>query len=100
MATAGTAKNHRANPPGTPGDDDSIGALTVKFPTAYTNPFGLIAFVAALTWFSPAGFYDRVQSESIGRDVLVLALPGFETAAAVRPTATVHHVDAEAKKRK
>ena len=68
MDNAENAKNHGDNPPG---DDGSIGALTAKFPTAYTILFGLIAFVAALTWFIPAGLYDRVANEAIGRDVPV-----------------------------
>lgn len=45
--------------------------MTFRFPTAYTILFGLIVLVAALTWFVPAGSYDRVTSEALGRDVPV-----------------------------
>lgn len=50
------------------------------FPTAFTILFGLILFVAMLTWIIPAGEYDRVKNEELGRDVPV---PG-----------TYHQVDA------
>lgn len=45
--------------------------MTLKFPTAYTILFGLIILVAALTWIVPAGSYDRVTNEALGRDVPV-----------------------------
>lgn len=45
--------------------------LTSRFPTAYTILFGLIILVAALTWFIPAGQYDRVMSEEVGREIAV-----------------------------
>ncbi|RRJ84480.1 YfcC family protein [Aestuariirhabdus litorea] len=42
-----------------------------KFPTAYTVLFMLIAAVAALTWVVPAGQYDRVMNEDLGKEVPV-----------------------------
>jgi uncharacterized ion transporter superfamily protein YfcC len=48
-------------------------ALATRFPTAYTILFLLIVLVAALTWIIPAGKYDRVMNESVGREV---AVPG------------------------
>lgn len=47
--------------------------LASRFPTAYTILFALIALVAALTWIVPAGQYDRVMNEQVGREV---AVPG------------------------
>ncbi|MFN3579340.1 MAG: YfcC family protein [Pseudomonas sp.] len=47
--------------------------LATRFPTAYTILFLLIVLVAALTWIIPAGQYDRVMNESVGREV---AVPG------------------------
>ncbi|CAG18909.1 YfcC family protein [Photobacterium profundum] len=41
----------------------------LKFPSAYTILFGLIAVVALLTWIVPAGQYDRVMNESLGKEV-------------------------------
>jgi uncharacterized ion transporter superfamily protein YfcC len=41
------------------------------FPTAFTILFGLILFVAILTWIIPAGQYDRVTNEALGREVPV-----------------------------
>ncbi|UXX85247.1 YfcC family protein [Roseovarius pelagicus] len=43
------------------------------FPTAYTILFALIVLVAALTWIIPAGQYDRVMNEEVGREI---AVPG------------------------
>ncbi|WP_271948962.1 YfcC family protein [Ruegeria faecimaris] len=45
--------------------------MKLKFPTAYTILFALIALVAIATWFVPAGQYDRVANEALGRDVPV-----------------------------
>lgn len=45
--------------------------MTFKFPTAYTILFLLIALVAAGTWLVPAGQYDRVQSEALGKEIPV-----------------------------
>lgn len=42
-----------------------------KFPSAYTILFGLIAFMALLTWLVPAGQYDRQMNETLGREVPV-----------------------------
>ncbi|MGF1757895.1 YfcC family protein [Photobacterium sagamiensis] len=42
-----------------------------KFPSAYTILFALIAVVALLTWIVPAGQYDRVMNEELGREVPV-----------------------------
>ncbi|MGF1693019.1 YfcC family protein [Photobacterium kagoshimensis] len=42
-----------------------------KFPSAYTILFGLIAFVALLTWIVPAGQYERVMNEDLGKEVPV-----------------------------
>ncbi|APE30335.1 C4-dicarboxylate ABC transporter [Halomonas aestuarii] len=47
--------------------------LASRFPTAYTILFGLIILVASLTWIIPAGQYDRVMNEEVGRE---LAVPG------------------------
>ncbi|MCI2395986.1 YfcC family protein [Aliiroseovarius sediminis] len=45
--------------------------LSSRFPTAYTILFLLIIFVAALTWIIPAGQYERVMSEEVGREIAV-----------------------------
>ena len=37
-----------------------------SFPTAFTILFGLIIFVAALTWIIPAGQYDRTKLVNLG----------------------------------
>ncbi|MEM9638006.1 MAG: YfcC family protein [Pseudomonadota bacterium] len=42
-----------------------------RFPTAYTILFGLIVLMAALTWLIPAGEYDRVTNDALGREVPV-----------------------------
>ncbi|AQZ94944.1 YfcC family protein [Halopseudomonas phragmitis] len=47
--------------------------LASRFPTAYSILFLLIILVAGLTWIIPAGQYERVMNEEIGREV---ALPG------------------------
>ena len=41
------------------------------FPSAYTILFALIVIIAALTWVIPAGQYERVASEELGKDVPV-----------------------------
>lgn len=41
------------------------------FPSAYTILFGLIVIIAGLTWVVPAGQYERVASEALGKDVPV-----------------------------
>jgi len=45
--------------------------LQSRFPTAYTILFLLIVLVAVLTWVIPAGQYDRVMNEDVGRAVAV-----------------------------
>lgn len=61
-------------PPENPEND-----LASRFPTAYTILFCLIAVVAALSWIIPAGQYERVMNEEVGREV---AVPGtYETVA-------------------
>jgi len=45
--------------------------MRLKFPSAYTILFGLIILAAIATWFVPAGEYDRVFNEALGRDVTV-----------------------------
>lgn len=42
-----------------------------RFPTAYTILFLLIILVAALTWIIPAGSYDRVMDDTVGREIAV-----------------------------
>ena len=42
-----------------------------SFPSAFTILFGLIAFVALLTWIVPPGQYDRVMNEELGKEVPV-----------------------------
>ena len=42
-----------------------------RFPSAFTILFGLIILVACLTWIIPAGQYERVASETLGKDVPV-----------------------------
>jgi len=43
----------------------------IKFPTAYTILFVLIVLMAGLTWVLPAGQYDMVDNEELGRQVPV-----------------------------
>lgn len=43
----------------------------LKFPSAYTILFILIALVALMTWLIPAGQYDRAMNEELGREVPV-----------------------------
>ena len=42
-----------------------------RFPSAFTILFALIILVAALTWIIPAGLYERVPSEALGKDIPV-----------------------------
>ena len=56
--------------------------LSSRFPTAYTILFLLIIFVAALTWIIPAGKYDRVMSEEVGREI---AVPGTYQVVEAKP---------------
>jgi uncharacterized ion transporter superfamily protein YfcC len=57
------------HPADAPPEDDA--ALASRFPTAFTILFALIVLVAALTWIVPAGQYERVESEAVGRTVAV-----------------------------
>ena len=54
----------------------------LRFPTAYTILFCLIAVVAAATWVIPAGQYDRARNEALGKDVPV---PGTYHGVAATP---------------
>lgn len=49
----------------------STPAFQDRFPTAYTILFALIILMAALTWILPAGNYERVANEALGKDVPV-----------------------------
>ena len=40
-----------------------------RFPSAFTILFALIVLVSVLTWIIPAGQYERVASEALGKDV-------------------------------
>ncbi len=51
--------------------EDVLDTIQSRFPSAYTILFGLIIFVAAMTWLIPAGSYDRATNEALGRDVPV-----------------------------
>ncbi len=42
-----------------------------RFPSAYSILFALIVIVAALTWVIPAGQYERVATEALGKQVPV-----------------------------
>ena len=50
---------------------DPAPELSSRFPTAYTILFLLIVLMAALTWIIPAGQYDRVMNEEVGREIAV-----------------------------
>ena len=45
--------------------------MKFKFPTAYTILFLLIVVVAGLTWIVPAGKYEMVENEKLGKEVPV-----------------------------
>ncbi len=45
--------------------------MRLRFPTAYSILFALIAVVAVATWLVPAGQYDRIENEDLGREVPV-----------------------------
>ena len=42
-----------------------------RFPSAYTILLALIIIIAGLTWVIPAGQYERVASEALGKDLPV-----------------------------
>ncbi len=50
---------------------EPAGPRADRFPSAYAILFALIVLMAILTWIVPAGEYDRVLSESLGKDVPV-----------------------------
>jgi uncharacterized ion transporter superfamily protein YfcC len=54
-------------------NDDSgvVKAIQSKFPSSYTILFGLIILMAILTWVIPAGQYDRINNEALGKSVPV-----------------------------
>lgn len=52
-------------------DAATAGPTPGRFPTAYTILFALIVIMAVLTWIIPAGEYNRVASETLGRDITV-----------------------------
>lgn len=56
--------------------EDPAATLRDRFPSAFTILFALIVIVAALTWIVPAGQYERVASEALGKDMPV---PGTYT---------------------
>ncbi|WP_458790944.1 YfcC family protein [Yoonia sp. MH D7] len=58
-----------SHPDSQPEDDASL--LSSRFPTAYTILFVLIALVAVLTWVIPAGQYERIADETVGRSIAV-----------------------------
>ena len=43
----------------------------LKLPSAYTILFLIIAFMAVMTWIIPAGEYQTVMNEALGREVAV-----------------------------
>ena len=56
----------------TPEESSSVvETIQSKFPSAYTILFGLIVFMAILTWVIPSGQYDRVKNEALGKNVPV-----------------------------
>lgn len=54
-----------------PADPHATPEAGFRFPSAYTILMALIAIIAALTWIVPAGQYERVVSEALGKDVPV-----------------------------
>ena len=62
--------------------DDQTATRRFQFPTAFTILFALTIVVAALTWIIPAGQYERVHNDELGRDVPV---PGTYSEVASNP---------------
>jgi uncharacterized ion transporter superfamily protein YfcC len=60
-----------SNQPTATGQPASAAPVRDRFPTAYTILFALIAVMAALTWILPAGQYERVANEALGKDAPV-----------------------------
>jgi len=54
-----------------PVSDEQTAEKHFRFPTAFTILFGLIVFVAALTWIIPAGEYQREMNKELGEEVPV-----------------------------
>lgn len=52
-------------------EDTGGSTLSDRFPTAFTILFALILIMAALTWVVPAGQYQRVTNEALGKDAPV-----------------------------
>lgn len=63
-----------------------IRGADMKFPTAFTILFVLIAVVAALTWIVPAGQYERALNPALGREAPV---PGTYARAEAAPQGLV-----------
>ncbi len=61
MATRSPTKSTDGGPP----------PLADRFPSAFTILFALIAVVAGLTWIVPAGQYERVPNDLLGKDTPV-----------------------------
>ncbi|CAM3487778.1 YfcC family protein [Parendozoicomonas haliclonae] len=53
------------------GNDAITEKKKFKLPSAYTILFLLIAFMALMTWIVPAGKYETVMNEDLGREVAV-----------------------------
>ncbi|SDI47371.1 YfcC family protein [Salipiger marinus] len=54
-----------------PSTEEPAAKSKLRFPSAFTILFALIVLVAALTWIIPAGQYERVTSEALGKEVPV-----------------------------
>jgi uncharacterized ion transporter superfamily protein YfcC len=61
-------KGHQMANPTTPAPEIT---KRFSFPSAYTILFALIVIIAALTWVIPAGQYERVASEALGKELPV-----------------------------
>jgi uncharacterized ion transporter superfamily protein YfcC len=64
MSDVSPASSKAETPGQTPKLDD-------RFPSAFTILFALIVIVAGLTWIVPAGRYERVANEALGKDTPV-----------------------------
>jgi uncharacterized ion transporter superfamily protein YfcC len=54
-----------------PSTEEPVAKPGFRFPSAFTILFALIVLVAVLTWIIPAGQYERVASEALGKEVPV-----------------------------
>jgi hypothetical protein len=68
ILAAPAGKGHPMAHPATPATETTS---RFHFPSAYTILFALIVIIAGLTWVIPAGQYERVASEALGKDVPV-----------------------------